>query len=38
VFFQSQDHQTAKQHSLTPRGCCLHGDPINGSLVTYAFS
>jgi hypothetical protein len=32
-------HQTAKQQSLTQRGCCLHWDPItatliNGSLVT----
>ena len=26
----SQGHQTAKQPSLTQRGCCLHGDPITG--------
>jgi hypothetical protein len=30
----SQGHQTAKQQSLTQRGCCLHWDPITGSLVT----
>jgi hypothetical protein len=32
-----QCQQTAKQQSLTQRGCCLHGDPITGhfgSLVT----
>ena len=40
AIFQSQDHQTVKQPSLTQSGCCLHTDLkslatlINGSLVT----
>ena len=28
----SQGHQTAKQQSLTQRGCCLHWNPVTGHL------
>jgi hypothetical protein len=31
----SQGHQTAKQPSLTQRGCCLHWGPITGHFNTW---